>query len=471
MCRVCRGQASRREEFEVPSSPHTIQSQLDALSMHLRGRRDDLLAAWREAVRRDPELTTSSSLSRRALEDHIPRILEDFERGLRPEHAIDAARIGLEQRQDAAEHGMHRWQQGYDIRETVREWGHLLATVMTEIDRYSATRLQPEHEAMSAARSKLAELCMGGNSESAGRYVRLQQAEAASRVRDLEASLNALQALENERARLLRETAHDLRGSVGVIASTTALLAKPRLTGRRRDRFHDLLQQRIRSMGALLTDLAELARIEAGQEPLDVTAFDAAARVREYCDLLRPIAAERNLFLKCQGPSSLPVEGDALKVQRIIQNLLLNALKATERGGIVVSWALGPGASPRQWVLSVTDTGPGFSARSSGPLREALRRATDEARAAEKAITSKHAQSARAEPAAHGATAGRSDRDSEPSLAAMLLPSGEGIGLSIVKRLCEALGATVELQTAQGEGSTIRIRFPLHYSNRGGSST
>jgi signal transduction histidine kinase len=44
------------------------------------------------------------------------------------------------------------------------------------------------------------------------------------------------------------------------------------------------------------------------------------------------------------------------------------------------------------------------------------------------------------------------------------LPSGEGIGLSIVKRLCEVLGATLELETAPGLGTTIRIAFPLHYT-------
>lgn len=44
------------------------------------------------------------------------------------------------------------------------------------------------------------------------------------------------------------------------------------------------------------------------------------------------------------------------------------------------------------------------------------------------------------------------------------LPSGEGIGRSIVKRLCEVLGATLELETAPGHGTTIRIVFPLRYS-------
>jgi signal transduction histidine kinase len=45
-------------------------------------------------------------------------------------------------------------------------------------------------------------------------------------------------------------------------------------------------------------------------------------------------------------------------------------------------------------------------------------------------------------------------------------PSGEGVGLAIVKRLCELLEATMELQTEPGKGTTFRVKFPLHYEKR-----
>lgn len=433
---------------------NACQKQLDGLSIYLRRRRDDLLRAWRESVCGDPELTTNASLSRTALDDHIPKILADFEHRLRAEHAMDATQVDLQQRKDAAEHGTHRWQQGYDIRETMREWGHLQQIVLRELDLYAAAHPELEREVMSSAREALAALCIEGNCESASRHARLQQAEAASRMRDLENSLSALQALENERAMLLREAAHDLRGSVGVIANTTALLAKPHVSGRQRDHFNDLLQQRIRSMGTLLTNLVELARLEAGQDPPRIESFDAAERVRDNCDMLRPLAAQRNLFLKCEGEASLPVEGDPLKLQRIIQNLLLNALKATEHGGIVVRWELVTGGSAQQWMLSIEDTGPGFDARSAGPLRHALKHATRKAHDVE-------AEAARcsAEPAAPDMDLLPSHSAAHPSAP----PSGEGVGLAIVKRLCDVLGAAVELDTAPGRGTTIRISFPLHY--------
>lgn len=432
------------------------RKQLQGLSNHLRDHRDELLERWREAVRGDPQLTTNLSLSRPALDDHIPKVLQDFERRLRAEHELEAAHVDIEQRQDAATHGMHRWQQGYDIRETMREWGHLQSVLLGELDRYAAEHPQLEAGVMSSARASLCTLSMEGICESAARYVRLQQSTAASRVRDLEASLSSLQALENERAALLREAAHDLRGSVSVIASATALLARTEANTPDRNRFHDLLQERIRSMGALLTDLVELARLEAGQDPPNLEQFDAAERIRESCDLLRPAAADRGLFLKCEGPSRLRVEGDVVKLQRIAQNLLLNALQATERGGIVVKWSVGSDASEQHWTLCIQDTGPGFALQAASRLRKALKSATDGAHDAQA-----------------DAAAGRSGADA-PERASVLpaasnsssakLPSGEGIGLSIVKRLCEVLRATMELETAPGEGTTIRITFPLRYS-------
>jgi signal transduction histidine kinase len=447
--------AAARITCPEPVTNTSIEEQLDALSAWLGERREHVLQLWRERVRGDAELTTSSGLSRGALDDHVPGLIEDFARRLRAEPAGERARAERRQRRDAAEHGMHRWQQGYDIRETIREWGHLDSVLLLELDSYVAEHPHTEPEAMSIAREALVRLCMEGVCESATRYVRLQQAEAASRVRDLESSLRALQALEDERSQLLRETAHDLRGSVGVLASATALLAKPEVEGPARDHFHALLQRRIRSMGALLTDLVELARLEAGQNPLRIESFDAAERLHESCEALRPAAAARNLFLKWDGPRSLPVQGDPVKLQRIVQNLLLNALNATQRGGVIVRWWVGGDEAPRQWGLSIGDTGPGFALQSAGPLRHALKQATDTAHRTEAGDAAPEDGSREGGPAdvlAAGSGPGSAE-----------LPSGEGIGLSIVKRLCELLGATLELETAPGHGTTIRIAFPMRY--------
>ena len=121
------------------------------------------------------------------------------------------------------------------------------------------------------------------------------------------------------------------------------------------------------------------ARLEAGHERRQVAPFDAASLLKDFCDTTRPLAAERNLFLKAEGPVSLLVEGDAAKVQRIVQNLVLNALRVTERGGVKVTWEAGDDERRPQWAVCVQDTGPGFRGGSATPLERVLKRATTEA--------------------------------------------------------------------------------------------
>ena len=111
-----------------------IKSELAALAQHLYARRSEILRNWQREVELDPELTTSSSLSRAQFNDHIPQVLDAFERRLQAENAADREDAFAEQKKSAGEHGLHRWQQGYNQRETMREWGHLHYCVLTELE-------------------------------------------------------------------------------------------------------------------------------------------------------------------------------------------------------------------------------------------------------------------------------------------------------------------------------------------------
>ena len=202
------------------------------------------------------------------------------------------------------------------------------------------------------------------------------------------------------------------------------------------------------------------ARLEAGHERRQITHFDVAAVLKEFCDTTRPLAAEKELFLVAKGSTPLMVEGDAAKIQRIVQNLVLNALKVTERGGVKVTWEPSDNERRPQWSLCIQDTGPGFKRGAANPLERALKRATDEAHEVEK----KNLAPVQPNPQA----------DSAPTLASLTLlrgqvPAGEGIGLSIVKRLCEMLDASLELESSEGEGTTFRIVFPRRYPDCAGS--
>jgi signal transduction histidine kinase len=428
-----------------------------ALATHLAHRRTLILDAWREAVDQDAELTTASTVSRAQFNDHIPQVLDAFERELRAVGPAAKQSVRAQEQEGAAEHGLHRWQQGYDQRETMREWGHLHLCLLEEIERFGALQPDLDPSVLPHARRALVRLCNAAVCESAARFTLMKRAEAASRERNLQEALAQLTALEKERAEAWREAAHDLRGSVSVISSAAALLNRQGIPDPTRTHFSQVLRKGVVSLHDLLSDLISLARLEAGHEKRSVSAFDAALLIREFCDALRPLAAERNLFLQFEGPESLPVQGDPAKIRRIAQNLVLNALNVTREGGVVVSCQDAATADLGQWELSVKDTGPGFRSESAPVLERALKEATEEA----------HHVDERAERAGDP-----SALTTPPDLLSSQTRSpsrhdlhGEGIGLLIVKRLCELLDAGLELESASGTGTTFRVRLPRTYAN------
>lgn len=424
---------------------------LDALADQLAQRREQILAAWGAALDGDPELSSFSTLSRAQFNDHIPAVLDEFQQRLRAALA-EPSQASARRSDSASEHGLQRWQQGYDQRQTMREWTHLQLCLLQEIERFAAGPAAPDARAIAVAHRALARLCGDGAVDSMARYWRLQQAEASARLRDLEQAFGQLQNMERARAEGWRQAAHDLRGTVGIISNASALLNRD-LTEEMRRRFAEVLHRGVASLHTLLNDLIDVARLEAGHEQRNIAAFDAGQVLRALCDTMRNAAAESNLFLLAQGPESLLVAGDQAKVMRIAQNLMLNAFKATTKGGVRVVWE----PSDDHWTLSVQDTGPGFTRGPAAPLERALKQATEESHEVESRAAAAGEPAGSTEPA----TTLRSQSAHRSSQAL----SGEGIGLSIIKRLCELLDASIELETAPGEGTTFRVTFPRSYAD------
>jgi signal transduction histidine kinase len=428
----------------------SARAQTDAVAAHLAASRDALLQRWRQSADADPELTSASALSRAQFFDHIPEVLDAFERMLRARYSEERAEAAEDQREGAAGHGMHRWQQGYRQREAMREWRHLHLCLVDELEAYSL------------ARRALAELCSDGVCESADQYQQLQRSEAAGRVRELMEALEALEALEARRAEFLRKATHDLRGSLGEVENATVALDDEGAAGDARAQSLATLHRGVVSMTTLLNDLISLARLEAGHERRVDGPFDAAALLGEVCMALQPLAAERGLALVADGPAALAVEGDRFKTYRIAQNLVVNALKSTERGTVRVTWGPDPSDPGWRWLLSVQDTGPGLQAGTSAPLARALKAATGDAQAVGEQAEADGVPSAEAEPAPLLRSQSGRRADDEPV--------GEGIGLAIVKRLCELLDASLELHTEAGKGTTFRVLFPRQPLRSGGDS-
>jgi signal transduction histidine kinase len=179
--------------------------------------------------------------------------------------------------------------------------------------------------------------------------------------------------------------------------------------------------------------VTDLARLQAGQEQRRVASFDAAQLLNRLCADMKPMAEEKQLYLEVAGEEALVVEGDAVKIRRIAQNLLLNALKYTVSGGVRVSWGDTSASDDGRWWLAVEDTGPGFHAGPGAPLVSAMSTA---------------------------AGAVPEIEDTRP----ISQTRGEGLGLAIVKRLCELLGASIELDSKAERGTTIRVLMPRHYA-------
>jgi signal transduction histidine kinase len=431
--------------------------QLSALAAELLERRDVILDAWRRAGASDAPRGIGSSLSRAQFNDHIPAVLDCLAHTIRAWPGEQSAAGEHTQGEKVCEHGLQRWQQGYQLQELIHEWGHLQICVADELERYAAAHPSLEPSVMPAARRAWIQLCADGVTESAAQYWRLHQTESAGHVHDLEQALAALRNMERSRAEAWRRAAHDLRGSVTVVKGATTLLEGngSDVPEPIRAEAAEILSASVSSLHDMLNDLLSLARLEAGHEQRTLTTFDAAALLRDFCAASRAAAAERGLFLKMDGPSTLPVEGDKTKVLRILQNLLLNALKYTQRGGVCVTWGADEGRDTDRWTFSVQDTGPGIDENDAAPLAQELHDATEIANEATEASTDRRRDIV---PAATLLSASEALPQSQQA--------GEGVGLTIVKRLCELLDAGLELATEPGRGSTFRVILPRRYAPR-----
>jgi signal transduction histidine kinase len=401
----------------------SVEAELVALAEHLSAHRENLLTSMRKAVSEDPRLAVAARLPRAEFQDHLPQLLNAFESRLRARTQREESKAADREVENAEEHGRNRWHQGYNLGETILEWRHLHECLLREIERF--IDLNPmSAPAMGVAMRDLATLLGEGVSESAQEHAQLHQLESQARAAELSQALERARAIEAATSHTWREALHDLRGSMGLVRNASAALVHDALPEKARAQSKDILKRGVAAVAELLEELTDLARLESGQERVNIATFDAADVLSRLCATTRPLAATRSLFLHTEGPEELIVAGDAMKVHRIAQNLLLNAIKYTRQGGVWVRWKqLDTPANPMRWVLTIQDSGPGMTT-------EAL-------------------------PAAGGPSP-RAFMDVNPE-------RHEGLGLPIVRRLCLLLDAHVEVHSTKGEGTTFSVTFPGEY--------
>ena len=436
---------------------HLMSDRHDGLAMfgaRLAHRRSNILEDWKRRVAADPRLLTGNTLPAAQLHDHLTALLEDFERRLHRPDAADRALSEDAQSGDAAAHGLHRWQQGFDLAELVRELGRLNESVIAEIHRCGtepgllAPALLAEVEQIWAALFSVA------ISSSAEQYFKLQQLEAAGHVGDLEHALDDLRSLEAQRATLWQEAAHDLRGNLSVVSLVSSGLNSGAIEPAKTARFLVALARNVSGLQTTLQDVTSLARLQGGKEVRSLEEIDIAKLLRDLVDATLGLAQDRHLYLHVEGPDAFMVQGDVAKIRRIVQNLALNAIRYTERGGVTIHWDRDPAQPDRRWFIAVADTGPGIHAGPGSPLADAINVASEQARQVVKAEGSGEVLHVTSEESVPESKEGSPQRPQK---------SGEGLGLSIVKRLCTLLDATIEVESRPDVGTTFRILFPLQY--------
>lgn len=417
--------------------------QLAALADYLAGKQEAILQELWEMVLADPESPSARAVSLTHFRNLLPKLLEVFQRQLREDGAAPSGATLM------SEHGLHRWQQSYSLREVVREWGLLQLFLLGELERYAFAHPDLDPGVMPYARRTWVELCSRAISESVEQYASLREAEATGVLRDVQQAMEKLKELERERAEAWRQAAHDLRGNVGLVTSSTYLLSEDGIPEPLRNKAFGILQTSVSSLHQLLEDLMGLARLEAGREQRQLETLDVAEQLRSLGAALQPLAEERGLFLKMKGPERLKIETDPAKLHRIVQNLALNALKYTEKGGVTIRWGETMESDIERWWVRIEDTGPGFQTAEttiSGKLEESTKGAWEsEVRDPASGV----------EPTPRPST---SMGEPKP-----VTDRGEGIGLSIVKRLCEILDGALELASQNGKGTIAQVVLPRRY--------
>lgn len=238
-----------------------------------------------------------------------------------------------------------------------------------------------------------------------------------------QAKANA-EAANEAKSRFLATMSHEMRTPLNGVLGINALLLRTPLNDQQRA-YAGTIETCGNALLALIDDILDLSRIEAGRLELAVAPFDPVRVCEDVVESLRARAAEKSLTLTFQCSREVPrrLLGDANRLRQVLFNLLGNALKFTEHGSVDVSLTAATLPGDRvELDLRVRDTGIGIAAEVLPRLFERFTQADQ-------------------------STARRF--------------GGSGLGLAISREIVEAMDGRIEVESEPGHGSEFRVRVPL----------
>ncbi len=243
--------------------------------------------------------------------------------------------------------------------------------------------------------------------------------EFAGLARAFNSMSERLEQLDNSRSQFVSNASHELKTPLSTMKILTeTLMYQDPLDPAMAKEFLTDVNKEIDRLNRIVSDLLTLVNIDSGMK-LNLTELDIGALLQEQVKRLAPLARENGVELDCQAKEALEVNGDALKLQQVVYNIIDNAIKYTPRGGEVHCTLTRSG---RRAIIRVADTGVGIPETDLPHIFDRFYR-VDKARSRE--------------------------------------TGGTGLGLSIVKQFVLLHGGTIDAKSAPGKGSTFIIELPL----------
>jgi signal transduction histidine kinase/DNA-binding response OmpR family regulator len=243
----------------------------------------------------------------------------------------------------------------------------------------------------------------------------------SANARELERAKAEAEAASKAKGAFVSTISHEIRSPMNALLGVADLLATTELSGKQLE-YVGLLNQAGNNLMSVINEVLDHAKIEAGRMELECVPFDCAALVERVVELLSVSASQKGLDLLSKYTAGVPryVKGDSNRLQRVLVNLVSNAIKFTETG--VVAIRVVPGDTPGVLHFSVADTGIGIP------------------RDKQDAIFQKFTQAESSTTREYG---------------------GTGLGLAISKQIVGLMGGRIWVESDAGAGSTFHFTAAL----------